>query len=397
MISSRIYAQKYDIREMLNVFIHTDVGNEYIRSSVARVIYWDYSFNFGNSNEFCQMANKFIEAGGIRIMLNIACNDMCFSAKDKFQYLSYPEYYRDQEYHMTQFSPSFPNRVFNLFDIVFRLPTYALCYHRAILVGANINEGVIDVTCTQRQLAIEILSEMSNYHVYRREIGTIFKSLKLMISTLKALCKEFLIYETQNKNVDNNRTIFLIDRLINLFANLALDAESTMSDSRDFVIYDGANLFEKSEVKWSHWKEATRTLPCYMLDQLSNTLITIGDQLHCTRTLRNISRFFCNTFSYMNPLITMKLLSDDLSHSFCKWIKLYDENLAALMNRETDGMDAMEDLEQDDMMGEPILDRLVSGLRMAEKALILYRNKLTILKNLHHISYDKWIALSLDQ
>jgi hypothetical protein len=131
-------------------------------------------------------------------------------------------------------------KVFDLTDVQFNLPPNALLYERASLS----EQGQLNLVSIRR-LAIEILSEMSNYRVYREAVGSEPHALNRILALLKCYIMEVVVlcnaHSTHNRqqhqrgqgrgeggvgNVRNNLNLFIIERLVNFLANIAMDRYS---------------------------------------------------------------------------------------------------------------------------------------------------------------------------
>ena len=76
LISETIYADQFELGDLLHHFQHEQ--SYPVRGAIARIIYWDYSFNFmPNQNYvFTRNALKFIGMDGISIILKYACGSI---------------------------------------------------------------------------------------------------------------------------------------------------------------------------------------------------------------------------------------------------------------------------------------------------------------------------------
>ena len=120
MISNRIYGRKYALNELLQSFQYSK--NFQTKAAAARIIYWDYSFNFGNQTLFSDNAKEFIANDGIQIMIRFAC---CHIYPHLHPNSCPVEFQRDNISGLmfaVQGTDQLYSRTFTLQDVQFQLP-----------------------------------------------------------------------------------------------------------------------------------------------------------------------------------------------------------------------------------------------------------------------------------
>ena len=338
MISRQIYGQRYQLQDLLDTWNSCKCYQ--LKACAARIIYWDFSFNFGQPMQFNENAQQFIDMNGIEAFLAKACSNVrmvvnaehrssaLFVRNEKLQFqliddMNLNEDSNDKYSYYKNGDLNVYKRIFNLNDVRFNLPSYALQYNSAALIGEQQQEIV-----SLRQLAIEILSEMSNYGVYRCRIGQIPYAINRLVSLLKGFALDFVMLcnsaadNGQSLDIETCPELFQFDRLVNLFANLALDCDKMcMTSSRTGYFMDcfmdtecGQDKIGKRSI------DATYTLAGFIVDELASSLLAVGDRCRCARTMRNIYRLFCNALPMCDKRIYYRLAELDFKHSLEMWI-----------------------------------------------------------------------------
>jgi hypothetical protein len=312
--------------------------------SALRLMYWRYSFELHRANvNFHTQATQFIQLGGIHLLL-------CMVVTSQYTlYLNAPS---DASMSALMLmndddDDASSGNIFShwVLDAPFSLPPEAMRYDAMQPIGHNEVQMV-----TLRRLALEILSEMTNYQVYRESIGSIRGGLPSLMAFFQAVVQDRLhqghmLPHTQR--FDDDMSMFMLDRLVNAFANLAFDGKlAYMTDQRDsFYIqrqrsrrrqgwfphrrrrdpalipeWDDINdegvghvLFQSNRRHDADaYHHATDLMVCYMMHRAGPWMLDAAETVHhCAHTLRNMARFFCNTSQFLNDRIFYRLAAYD--------------------------------------------------------------------------------------
>lgn len=317
------------------------------RCSIARVIYWRYSFNFFQSEvEFEKLiAREFIKANGMEVLLNDLALGGRHGSLDGV----------DER------------------DKLVRLPPHALSHQAWQPIGMSVDPAEREEYVSLRRLCLEILSEMSNYKVYRREMGKIHGGLSGLIDMAKTIIDSWFPQKLPKINgsneacVHSNNDMFILDRILNLLANLAFDLNRSIMrrDRMGFDIIETeeksrkilrgvqslpsspetnsfshilkknysrkrAGAFEddasqKSDGKRVKFDPAISTLPCYVINGLIYHLHRLMSQTRCLQLLRTSGRLLANCSLVINARLIYRMSLWDFTELLRKLVHIFSK------------------------------------------------------------------------
>lgn len=355
--------------------------------AALRCLYWRYSFNVARENfNFQVQVCDFIQCGGIQLLVSMICTTLePYGLKKPCEWsmldvpLNSPWIpvsssgivEKDiREYYYQDYA-----RLFNhpVLDSTFRLPASALSYEALRPIEEH------EEQVTLRQLALEIISEMTNYKEYRVALGDLEGTIPSLMALFQLMTESRIhrnYFLFREERFDRDSSIFMLDRMINIFANLAFDGNKAfMTEDRQrfriqnsmasrggsrrrdrsiiprhtdnsgrVVTPDNSQSIKKKNNRKGRM-DATHLLVSFMLNELGPWMLLACETVHtCPHTLRNIARFYCNTLFHAHDRVLIRLAEYepisrllDLSH---KLKKLIQENPA--MNQEQVGIQAVD-------------------------------------------------------
>lgn len=293
------------------------------RCVLARSIYWRYSFDFDDDESAFEtgVAHDFCAAGGIAVLCYLALVG-CSPVDPPFEYFPYvfgkfagtgdeSDKHSGTTRMKVDSRPRQNNpdcltlsvdRLVTQLDSPVRLPPHAFSHDSWQPLGAARVEHV-----SLRRLAVEILSEMSNYLVYRREMGRFVNVTYGLVKLLHRTVETCFSLGEVDGCVTASNNLFMVDRLVNLMANLSFDLDrSVLSlDRLTFNIYpDSAAAYQLLDCRCD---PATNTLPNFFLCHASAPVLRVSKVTHCVQLLRTCARFMANTCLIVNARILYRL------------------------------------------------------------------------------------------
>jgi hypothetical protein len=251
-----------------------------------RQIYWTYAFHFLDDNDFSLRSREFVVQEGIFHLADVVFTGLNLNTTSAF--------ICDFGYFYIPHDQGNDWKV-NI-DTVFQLPGNAFRYD--VIMPASSSEEVEMVTI--RKLHLEILSEMSNYQIYRIEMGKYSNFLPLLAKMLELLANTHDIRKTET--CENSPVLFFVDRIINIFANLAFDAPFSVInfESSDCV---------KFKLEYSPRKKNHTFVTNYSLCLLAPILCQnfSAHRVGCYHLTNNILRTLCNCIGYCDDKSLIKL------------------------------------------------------------------------------------------
>jgi hypothetical protein len=160
---------------------------------------------------------------------------------------------------------------------------------------------------TLRRCCWEVVSEQSNYLVYRSEMGGRQGFLPDVLRLSHTLLRSTA--ERNGYCTSDDNDLFMLDRILNCLANWCFDLD------RAIVSKDGSRFQIVSQdrtVSMRGYKDAAvASLPCYLLNALGRSILTFIPGVKCVQLQRTMARLIANTSLIINARLLFRLAMYD--------------------------------------------------------------------------------------
>jgi hypothetical protein len=281
------------------------------RGIAARFMYWNYAFDFHRDGTFALQSLDFIENGGLILLLNLATHGIGNEIDYQTLVIELQSIHlcvecgcRSRPFPMTG-----DGKACSLIDMPFQLPPQALSYDSRRMIGIQVER------VTLRQLAVEILSDMLNYDIYRSALGRVKNSIRLLLKLALLLQRRFLSANhlpTKSNEEYQSKNLFMLERVVNIFASLAYESGfvEMSADRQSFRL-----IFAFKTCLMLNYRNADENLSAYLLLQLTPLLQQLIrlQAAGSARLIRSVMRFYANALPHANERIMYRLARWNLS------------------------------------------------------------------------------------
>lgn len=287
------------LKHLLSTFASDNHSNA-DRAVAARILYWRYSFDFRRGHSFQMRAHEFVALNGIPLIVRVAVHGMILKRCQCTKGI--PDAGPYGETMLTKCSSN-GNAIITDLDSEFQLLSHTISYNRVEYIHDTVE------VATMRQLALELLSEMSNYEIYRNVMGKIPFTLVHLTRTLR---NAIHLYKC---NHQKSRQLFIINRIVNLFANLCFDGHSSRVSRNGFQFGccarvgggGGDTLMDAKGADGRGWKKERCTMD-FMLLIAAPCILQASDIIDDQNALHVIGRFFANALPFVSPGVLLRLV-----------------------------------------------------------------------------------------